>query len=635
MKRFQIFLLAFCAFAFASCTDISSSSSSDSADETSSSSSADTKTQTTAKSSPVSTTTASSAETWAYSESSPIYEISSDVGSLTVSGDLGGKSVYLVKANKTSSAISASNERTITKISNISNTLADSSGISDFSFEPENEDSGKQPKFRNFIPPEDVGKAVFNGRKSNSKNRSILSGSASSSVSAISTLSTVEQISAEVDSTEKSVYVDNDTELSTFTLKTATLRAKGDCYVWVVDDYYTSDSASGSKVDSSTAETFALKFDEIYPAIRNVFGSESDCLINYDTSITSYDASLSMESYSDTGTMVNIVIYDIGADSELDSSSQCGVVGYFYSKDYVYPSSSVSKNSVINYSNKGKYFYVDSSYAVSYFDTMISTLAHEFQHMINFNVKNISQNLSPSTSYNEMLSMLCEDMMQKMLGIDDDGSPKARLQGFNAYYFLSGLSEYNSSCAVVSYADSYALGAWLSRQYGGAALVQAIMQNDSVDNDSIAAAVNSLNGTDYNFDDLFEQFLLAITGNETFTLEKDAEENLSYENGDEPYTYPMTAINLWNEDYSITSSGLSDYSSVQSSLSTAKYSSYEWCGPYLFSKSYSYALRPDYGFTLHGIEEISSSSSDTDKIERTYTFSESGSSGLTMYLIIQ
>ncbi len=622
MKRFQFFLLAFCAFFLVSCTDISSSSSSDSSDETSGSSSADTKTQT----NPSSTTTASNAETWAYDESSPIYEISSDISSLTVSGDLSGKSVYLVKANKTSSTISASNERTITKISNISA----SSGISDFSLEAENEDFRKRPKFRNFIPPEDVGKTVFNGRKSNSQSRSISSGTSTSMIS------TVEQISAEVDSTTKSVYVDNDTELSTFTLKTATLRAKGEyCYVWVVDDYYMSESADGSKVDSSTAETFALKFDEIYPAIRNVFGSESDCLINYDTSITSYDASLSMESYSDTGTMVNIVIYDIGADSELDSSSQCGVVGYFYSKDYVYPSSSVSKNSVINYSNKGKYFYVDSSYAVSYFDTVISTLAHEFQHMINFNVKNISQNLSPSTSYNEMLSMLCEDMMQKMLGIDDDGSPKARLQGFNAYYFLSGLSEYNSSCAVVSYADSYALGAWLSRQYGGAALVQAIMQNDSVDNDSIAAAVNSLNGTDYDFDDLFEQFLLAITGNETFTLEKDAEENLSYENGDEPYTYPMTAINLWNEDYSITSSGLSDYSSVQSSLSTAKYSSYDWCGPYLFSKSYSYALRPDYGFTLHGIEEISSSSSDTDKIERTYTFSESGSSGLTMYLIIQ
>ena len=216
MKRFQIFLLAFCAFFIASCSDISSSS--ESSDETSYST--ETKTQTTqTQASPASTTTASSAETWAYDESSPIYEISSDVSSLTVSGDLSGKSVYLVKANKTSSAISASNERTITKISNIS----DSRAVSDFSLGQENEDFRERPKFRNFIPPEDVGKKVFNGRKTNSSSRSVLS--SSSSVSAVSTLSTVNQISAEVDSTTKSVYVDNDTELSTFTSKTATLRA--------------------------------------------------------------------------------------------------------------------------------------------------------------------------------------------------------------------------------------------------------------------------------------------------------------------------------------------------------------------------------------------------------------------------
>ena len=134
--------------------------------------------------------------------------------------------MYLVKANKTSSAISASNERTITKISNIS----DSRAVSDFSLGQENEDFRERPKFRNFIPPEDVGKTVFNGRKTNSSSRSVLS--SSSSVSAVSTLSTVNQISAEVDSTTKSVYVDNDTEGSTCTSKTATLRAKGEyCYV--------------------------------------------------------------------------------------------------------------------------------------------------------------------------------------------------------------------------------------------------------------------------------------------------------------------------------------------------------------------------------------------------------------------
>lgn len=615
MKRLHISILFLCAFILTSCQDISSST--ESSDDTSSLSSA----------SVASTETASVSETWNYDESFPIYEISSDVSSVTVSGDLEGKTVYLVKANKTSSSISSSDARTITKISNISGSLdfsesqTDSSMVSTFSFETETGNEKSQPDLRNFIPPENIEKTIFAGRKSNISGRS---------ASSESSVSTVEQISAEVDSTTKSIYVDTDADISTFTSKTATLRAIGNyCYVWVVDDYYTSESASGSKVDSSTAKTIAEKFDKIYPAIRNVFGEESDNLINYETSTQSkLDASLSMESYSDTGTMVNIVIYDIGADSELSSSSQCGIVGYFYSKDYVYPTSSVSESSAINYSNAGKYFYVDSSYAVSYFDTVISTLAHEFQHMINFNVKTIMQSLSPSTAYNEMLSMLCEDMMQKLLEIDDGDSPKSRLQGFNAYYFLSGLSEYNSSYAVVSYANSFALGAWISRQYGGAALVQEIMENDSVDNDSIVAAVNSLNETSYDFDDLFKQFLLAATGNEKYTMNQDAAENLSYEA--ESYSYPMTAIDLWDKDYSLTSSGLSDYSSVQNSLSQAKYSSYDWYGPYLLSKNYGCTLRPEYGFTIHGIEEISSGTT-----ERTYTFTSSGSSSLTMYLIIQ
>ncbi len=615
MKRLHISILFLCAFILTSCQDISSST--ESSDDTSSLSSA----------SVASTETASVSETWNYDESFPIYEISSDVSSVTVSGDLEGKTVYLVKANKTSSSISSSDARTITKISNISGSLdfsesqTDSSMVSTFSFETETGNEKSQPDLRNFIPPENIEKTIFAGRKSNISGRS---------ASSESSVSTVEQISAEVDSTTKSIYVDTDADISTFTSKTATLRAIGNyCYVWVVDDYYTSESASGSKVDSSTSKTIAEKFDKIYPAIRNVFGEESDNLINYETSTQSkLDASLSMESYSDTGTMVNIVIYDIGADSELSSSSQCGIVGYFYSKDYVYPTSSVSESSAINYSNAGKYFYVDSSYAVSYFDTVISTLAHEFQHMINFNVKTIMQSLSPSTAYNEMLSMLCEDMMQKLLEIDDGDSPKSRLQGFNAYYFLSGLSEYNSSYAVVSYANSFALGAWISRQYGGAALVQEIMENDSVDNDSIVAAVNSLNETSYDFDDLFKQFLLAATGNEKYTMNQDAAENLSYEA--ESYSYPMTAIDLWDKDYSLTSSGLSDYSSVQNSLSQAKYSSYDWYGPYLLSKNYGCTLRPEYGFTIHGIEEISSGTT-----ERTYTFTSSGSSSLTMYLIIQ
>lgn len=597
MKKICLCFLVLIAFLFGSCSDSDSDSDSDLMKIL------------------VINTLLKQTQTESYDSDFPIVEIQSDKKYVTVSGDLGGKTVYFVNANKTENQISNKNQRILQN--------SDASSVQkiyDFDLGTSSGKNDERTNIKNFIPPENISKILLN--KKSSASRSILANTTGTSTSEIST---VEQITATVDSTTKSIYVDNDVNLSTYTSKEATLRAIGTyCYIWVINDYYTSGSASGSKVDSTIAAKFANKFDEIYPIIRNVFGDESDYLVNYDTSITSYDASLAMSSYSDTGTKVNIVIYDIGDD--YSKSNQCGVVGYFYSKDYVYPSSSVSSDSIISKSNKGKYFYVDSAYAVKYFDTTISTLAHEFQHMINFNQKEISHTLSPSTNYNEMLSMICEDMMQEKLGIGDDDSPKARLQGFNTYYFLSGLTEYNESYAAVSYATSYALGAWLCRQYGGAALAQAMSKNDSVDNDSIVAAVNSVNGTSYSFDDLFKQFLLAITGNSTYTLNQNATQSLSYSG----YKYPMTAINLWDADYSITSSGISDYSSYQSELSDYKYDGYNWTGPFLFSNSYVYTLRPEYGFTLYGLETLASGT-----IKKTYTVSSGGSSDLTMYLIIQ
>lgn len=613
MKKtlFLIYISLF-AFLFYSCSDLSVS------EETSVSYSVSS--QSSSCSNAVQTRSSSAA--WTYDEDYPVFEIGSSVGSVSITGDIGGKTVYLVMANKSSSAVSVSSSSTARYIADFSTDTAEDESESDSSQTVTEIETGSTlitpddafPYFTNFIPPEDVQSQIA----ALLKNRSSSMRSASALPDAVS------QITPVVDETTKDIYVDCDTSISTFTQKTATLRAVGDyCYVWVVDDYYTSGTDSGKQVSSSTAESFAEMFDKIYPMITNVFGEESDNLL-----YSSGGTALSMDSYSDTGTMVNIVIYDIGADYE--SSSSSGIVGYFYAKDYFYPASTVSSSSIYSKSNKGKYFYVDSAYAVSYFNMVISTLAHEFQHMVNFNQKYVLQSLSSSSNFNEMLSMICEDMMQKQLGISDKYSPKARLQGFNAYYYYSGLCQYSSSYTTVSYADSYALGAWLCRQYGGAELAKAMSTNAYVDNASIAAAVNKVNGTNYTFDDLFEQFLLAVTGSSTYTMNQAALESLSYGEGDDEYTYPMSALDFWDEDFSVTSVGLSNYSSVQKSMSSYAYSSYDWTGPFLFSKSTGLSSLPaNYGFTLHGLGETGSSiTSGTITIG-------SLSTSLSLYLIIQ
>ena len=140
-----------------------------------------------------------------------------------------------------------------------------------------------------------------------------------------------------------------------------------------------------------------------------------------------------MNKVSDTGTMINIVIYDIGNDFAKATSGT--IVGYFHSKDYYAPG-------IANYSNSGKYLYLDSYFASCIPAMTYSTLAHEFQHMINWNMKHIQKGLKASYT------------------------PKNRLATFENYYRYSGL-EYNNSATLVSYASVYAFGAWLVREFGG------------------------------------------------------------------------------------------------------------------------------------------------------------------------
>mgnify|MGYP004619486731 FL=1 len=529
-----------------------------------------------ATSSTVSSAT-SSTVSWDASQSD-IFELSADVTTVNISNATSGKTLYFVRRNTGSETISSTNIRTLTAESQ---RQADSDVSEDF-LEFDEEIPNLQKDFAGCFIPEQIDLKNY-----------------ASSARSVS-VSSETAISGKVGETKR-IYVDNNTNISTFVQKSATLRAVGTyCYVWVVDDFYSS-TAGENKVDSAIAQKYADAFDKMYPMITNVFGKESDN-IYYDSRWRN------MEDYSSTGTKINIVVYDIGNDYSLSKEDKCGIVGYFYAKDYIY---NYSENGVT--SNNGKYFYIDSGYANSNFDTTISTLAHEFQHMVNYNQKKVLNNLTSGQWYNEMLSMLCEDMMQKHLGIDDEDSPKARTTVFNAYYYYSGISEYNSKNQICSYATAFSFGSFIARNFGGAELVQKISQNSYVDNDSITDAVNSLNGTNYTYDDLFEKYLLALLGNSTYTHNKDADCTLKYNSGDyssAPYEYPMTAYNIFDSEYSFP------------------VNEKEYCGPAIFKyDAKSVDLRPENGILIHGIGTFSGSNVSV-------TFS-SGISAEKIYLIIQ
>ena len=399
--------------------------------------------------------TTSSTVSWDASQSD-IFELSADVTTVNISNATSGKTLYFVRRNTGSQTISSKNIRTLTAASQ---RQADSDVPEDF-LEFDEEIPNLQKGFAGCFIPEQIDLKNY---ASSARSASVPSKTA---------------ISGKTGETKR-IYVDNNTNISTFVQKSATLRAVGTyCYVWVVDDFYSS-TAGENKVDSAIAQEYADAFDKMYPMITNVFGNESDKIYYYGWR--------NMEDYSSTGTKINIVVYDIGNDYSLSENQQCGIVGYFYAKDYFY---NYSEKGVT--SNNGKYFYIDSGYANSNFDTTISTLAHEFQHMVNYNQKKVSYNLTSGQWYNEMLSMLCEDMMQEHLGIKDEDSPKARTTTFNAYYYYSGISEYNSKNQICSYATAFSFGSFIARNFGGAELVQKISKNSYVDNDSITNAVNSL-----------------------------------------------------------------------------------------------------------------------------------------------
>ena len=201
----------------------------------------------------------------------------------------------------------------------------------------------------------------------------------------------------------KDIYIDANSNMTVYEKASACLSSKGKfCYVWTVNG-----SASSDRI-AAAADCLCSAFDTMYEKIQSLFGKESDLMF------CSYNGKFfdmkNMKYMSDTGNKVNIVLYDISRENN-------GVVGYFYSKDY-FPRGMDYENNVLNYSNEGKYIYIDSQWAEADINICISTLAHEFQHMINYNQKTILHDLPDADALSEMMSLLCEDIITRALTQD-------------------------------------------------------------------------------------------------------------------------------------------------------------------------------------------------------------------------
>ena len=502
--------------------------------------------------------------------------------------DVRGKTLYLIKTNPTQATIYASHTPYITQTSGIELTKSERQS----NFYAEEPSYNASTKATHAVLP--MIKATAVTLKKNSNRMNDFNGNTQ-----------VEQIKARVGETTKEIYIDSDSSISSYKSARAILRAIGEsCYIWVVDGFYFSDntgshnftgdydkysytSTSDEQLTEEQVKAFASKFDEIYPLLQNVFGKESD-EINY---FADGWTKKPMSYLSDTGSKVNIVLYDIGADHTSDDSS--GVLGYFYSRDY-YPNSKHIKAlgydysgnySVLKYSNEGKYFYIDAYSAVSDPVSAYSTIAHEAQHMISYGVKTMEKDIATTTAHEEMMSMLCEDIFQSYLGVDNDESPEARLPFFASCYRYAGL-EYRSESSpyeVLSYATNYAFASWLIRNFGGVDLIREMARNDYEGISCIVSAVNSVNSARYTINDLITMYAKGC-----------ALQSYSYSHKREvsDSTYPLKAIDLWN---------LGDELTVNEEYVRQGYYSYTGCKLYGYNAKYD--LRP-YGMLLVKVGKI-------------------------------
>ena len=377
---------------------------------------------------------------------------------------------------------------------------------------------------------------------------------------------------------ERRIFVDVSNDMNSYAAKDATLCAVGYynqqtpvVLVWVVNESLSpDDECRGTTVNRALAQDVADKFAAHYYHEREIFGEEYDFL--FDASCHSSPT----EAYKieDTGSLVNIVIYDIANDH--GQTNESGVAGYFFgAKDYF---KNGNYRDARAYSNKGKYFYLDAAFcnngngyanpSSTVSDLAITTLFHEFQHMIHFGQKTI-YGIESDTWYNEMLSMLCEDLMAEQLGTGNSAPQTLRISDFKNSYYLSGIDEFreDNDYTISSYANSYTFGAWLAREFGGPQFVSTMSKDHSRANmESVLYSIYANTGRKYSRRQVYKLFIQACIFRSPFaeenglpTLNKDAEGS-------------MTAIDLFrNND-----------------------------GPEIVANGYSPDIRP-HGFVIHSI----------------------------------
>jgi len=218
---------------------------------------------------------------------------------------------------------------------------------------------------------------------------------------------------------------------------------------------------------------------------------------------------------------INILLTDI----DNDNSSTGGVIGYFHPKNnFLRSVSSTSNENIMLYVDAILFANGNGGWSIDDFwpKEIVSTLAHEFQHMIHFYQKSILlTNDATDVWINEMLAESTEDLIASKIrhsgsrgvlytvgSAGESGNANGRYPLFNANNRLS-LTTWNGQLA--NYSTVNAFGAFLLRNYGGAKVLHDIMHNGFTDAQAVVFAVNQTpKGAGKTFNTLLKEWGTAV-----------------------------------------------------------------------------------------------------------------------------
>jgi hypothetical protein len=243
----------------------------------------------------------------------------------------------------------------------------------------------------------------------------------------------------------------------------ATLKKTGnECRIWV---------EQGVNVSGATIDNIINEFDnKIYPKNKDVFGDYKKAFNNSPSTIK-----------------LEILILDI-KDTYSKGTVEGSVAGYFDPRNLFDPKEMPN-------SNGAPMIYIDSNPNTPGSTNTYLTLAHEFQHLINFTISAESRGWIQDTWIDEGLSSAAEYLYlgqydPAKIGYFNDDKNGTIAKGNN--FFVWNESPNTPDKVLDDYATVYLFFQWLRIQSGGSdAIYKAISQSKKYDHTAVTEAAAS------------------------------------------------------------------------------------------------------------------------------------------------